>query len=315
MRPSRSLSSAAVAAGASLLLAACGGGAGHDGAAPGQGESTSVEAPGPDEPTSSEDRPTQPPSTRPTTEPSPSERPPQERPTTEGERPPSSEDESEPDDPPDDPPTADRDGGGPGLDPDGGGGPTTDPEDAGEPTTPPTPDPVHGPTSPVDFGETYQWDNGLAVTVEAPHPLDDEVTSSSTEDESDVPTPEARRTEPPDDASQEETPTATPEEGGTAGTAPPGDVLVFDITVVNRTPEGVRSLYIAPKIEGAACECAEHFDPGAGLTGTPSSTLPPGEQMSFSVAFATSAPADLELQVWPEYRYAPALFVPDVGSA
>lgn len=327
MRSARSLAGAvALAVSATMLLAACRtdpeDGAGPSTDAPPSSESPTsqpdddgpsggtedptTEDPSTEEPSDESGDPDEPSGTRdplPTDEPTDDDSP-QDPPRTE----PPSNQEPTPEDPSIDGPTEEDDGG-------GSSGSVEDEE-------------ITGPDNPVGFGSTYQWDNGLAVTVSAPRGLGSaEPSGFTTTNTSTSPSPtdedgtedtdgtgDPDGTEDGSGEGQSDAPDRVPDSGESttpppSSDAPDSEVVVFDVTIINGTSEDFNASVLVSMYSGSSNAADEYIDPEAGLTGAPDSTLPPGEETTFSVAYEVDEPGDLTLEVWPEYWYWPAYFV------
>lgn len=324
MRSARSLAGAvALAVSATMLLAACRtdpeDAAGPSTDAPPSSESPiaqpddespsggtedpTTEDPSTEEPSDESGDPDEPSGTRdplPTDEPTDDDAP-QDPPSSE---PPSSE-EPTPEEPSIDGPTEEDDGGGTGS--------IEDEE-------------ITGPDNPVGFGSTYQWDNGLAVTVSAPRGLGSaEPSGFTTTNTSPSPTDEDGTedtdgtgdpdgTEDGSGEGQSDAPDRVPDSGESttpppSSDAPDSEVVVFDVTIINGTSQDVNAAVLVSMYSGSSNASDEYLDPEAGLTGPPNTTLPPGEETTFSVGYEVTEPGDLTLEVWPEYWYWPAYFV------
>lgn len=142
---------------------------------------------------------------------------------------------------------------------------TTEPEPAAEPEPEPTPEPVANPK----FGETYTWEDGLALTVSQPEPF-------------------------------------TPGEWAAKDEAPA--YVKFTITVVNGTGENFDPAMVYPTVQSANVEATTVYDSDAGLGGPPSTTLLPGREAVFAVGFGVNDPADLVMEIAPSWDHQPAIF-------
>ena len=120
------------------------------------------------------------------------------------------------------------------------------------------------------FGETWEYTDGLAVTVSAPQEFE----------------PSA---------------TAFAPEGAQA-------YVLFDVTIVNGTEEAFEPLMITSLQSGDA-EAEQVFDMENGLNGPPTANLLPGRELTFRVGFGVADPNDLVLQVSPNLQYEEAIFV------
>lgn len=117
--------------------------------------------------------------------------------------------------------------------------------------------------APPKFGESYEWEDGLTITVGAPEAF-------------------------------------TPSEYSVVTGA--AAHLAFTITIVNGSTANVDpGAYIT--VQSANAEAEEVYDSESGITGTPSTTLLPGREAVFKVAFGVQDPADLVMEVTPGFNY------------
>ena len=152
--------------------------------------------------------------------------------------------------------------------------PTVPAEETAEPEPEPEPDEEPEPEPPVEgdtavFGETWEYTDGVAVTVSAPRPY-----------------------EPSD--------TAFPVDAEA--------YVVFDVTIVNGSDEAYEPLVITTMQSGNT-EAEQVFDSANGLGGPPSTTVLPGREVTFPVGFAVADPGDLVLEITPGFEYQPAIYV------
>lgn len=177
-----------------------------------------------------------------------------------------------------------------------------------------------GPSAPLAFGQTYKWDNGLAVTagrpvlLEAPESQEEDGATetappSSTTSGGDAPPDGAAAEEP--GASDEDAPAATglADTGPTlTGPADDGGVVAVDVVLVNGTDRPVNSsVFVAMSSGGVDAEPVH--DAASGLTGPPGTMIQPGQNVSFTLGFLVPDAADLAMEVRPAYHYVSALFV------
>lgn len=130
---------------------------------------------------------------------------------------------------------------------------------AAEPTTTTTPKRVN-PT----FGETFTWDDGLAVTVAAPVAF-------------------------------------TPSEY--AATEDAAAYLAFQITVVNGSDVNVDLTLFTTTLQSGNTEGSMVFDSEQGFEGSPSTPLLPGREAVFKIGYGVSDPNDLVLEVSPDFDF------------
>lgn len=112
---------------------------------------------------------------------------------------------------------------------------------------------------PLTFGETFVYENGLAITVSKPKPF----TPSDT--------------------------AAVPEQK-------PAAYVAFDITIVNNSSENYDPAAWYGTLQSANTEAEKVYD-SAQLGEEPTTTVLPGREAAFEVAFAVQDPADLVMEV------------------
>lgn len=148
--------------------------------------------------------------------------------------------------------------------------------DAGEATTgsnrpasatPAEEAPSEEPAEPVDenlaFGDTFTYKDGLSVTVSAPKPF-------------------------------------TPSESACCIKAGSGQkALLFTVTLVNGTSANFDPGAFSTTVQSKNVEAESIFD--TDIMGAPSTTLLPGREASFKIAYAVADPADLVLEVSPDF--------------
>lgn len=126
------------------------------------------------------------------------------------------------------------------------------------------------PTNPI-FGESYEWSNGLVVTVSEP---------------------------------VEFTPSEYAATGGTFDT-----FLKFDITIVNDSDENYDPSMFYDTLQSGNAEAESVFDSDSGLSGSPSTTLLSGREVAFSVGYGVMDPGDLVMEVAPGFEYESTVWV------
>ncbi len=136
--------------------------------------------------------------------------------------------------------------------------------------TEPTEEPVPVAVNPT-FGETYTYENGLAVTVSAPQPY-------------------------------------TPSNSAAVGEPSPPNFVVFDITVTNGTQTNYDPSSFSASMQSATTEEQQVYDSANGIGGSPTTTLLPGREIQFRMAFGATNPDDLVLEVTPGFEYGSAIF-------
>lgn len=120
------------------------------------------------------------------------------------------------------------------------------------------------------FGQAYTFENGLAVTVGAPQPY--------------TPSPSA------------------------AGADASLQAVVFDITLVNGSPENYETMVFATTLQSGNREASKIFDSANGVGGSPNTPTLPGRESAFRVAYAVTDPADIVMQVSPGFDYKKIIF-------
>jgi hypothetical protein len=178
---------------------------------------------------------------------------------------------------------------------------------------PPAPEQVRGPSGALAFGQTYAWDNGLAVTVGRPAEL--ESPKKQAESGSETPPPSSGDA-PADGAAAEESgpsdeagpATATPTPAPTGAPADVGAVVAVDLVLVNGTDRPMNTSIFVAMVSGGV-DAEQVNDTAAGLTGPPGTIIQPGQEVSFTMGFQVQDPADLTMEVRPAYHYTSALFV------
>jgi hypothetical protein len=119
------------------------------------------------------------------------------------------------------------------------------------------------------FGETWEYTDGISVTVSAPQHFEPSDTAVA------------------DDAAA---------------------YVVFDVTIVNGSEEPWEPIVIT-SVQSGNTEAAEVFDTANGLNGTPSTTVLPGREVTFPIGYGVADPEDLVLEITPGFLYDPAIYV------
>jgi len=140
----------------------------------------------------------------------------------------------------------------------------------GEGSAPPSEEPPAAPANPT-FGESYTYENGLTVTVSPPQPY-------------------------------------APSDSAAVGEPAPPNSVVFDITVTNGTQTNYDPAAFMATMQSGSTEGQQVFDSANGIGGTPTTTLLPGRESQFRVAFGATDPNDLVLEVAPGFDYESAIF-------
>ncbi|MPQ97599.1 hypothetical protein GB931_06630 [Modestobacter sp. I12A-02628] len=150
-----------------------------------------------------------------------------------------------------------------------------DAEDAEESSSPspsdpaPTSDPAEAGSGTAAFGDTYEWEDGLAVTISPARPY-------------------------------------TPGEYALVPEPPPAAYVAFDVTITNGTTANFEPTIFLTSLQSGGREQDEVYDGEVG--GSPDTTLLPGRDVTFTVAYGVADPADLVLEVQPGFDYESALF-------
>lgn len=128
-------------------------------------------------------------------------------------------------------------------------------------------EPAEEPAAPVNpkFGESYEWEDGLVVTVSAPTEF--------------VPSEYAYVGE-----------------GSTA-------YLTFDVTIVNGSAVNFDPTLFFTSMQSGNTEATEIFDSANGYEGSPQTTLLPGREAAFKIGYGVADPSDLVMEVTPSFEY------------
>jgi hypothetical protein len=123
---------------------------------------------------------------------------------------------------------------------------------------------------PLAFGQTNEWEDGLAIAISEPAAY-------------------------------------TPTEYAAGVDGP--NAIYFTITLTNGTDEPVQPLVLTSLSSGGA-EGGSIFDTGNDMPteGAPATAVLPGKSVSWIEAYSVVDPADLTLQVTPGYAYDAAIF-------
>ena len=131
------------------------------------------------------------------------------------------------------------------------------------------------PVGRLAFGDTFTWDDGVALTVSAPEPY-----------------------------------TPSPFAVGATG----GENVVFTLTVTNNSAENLQPVPF-PTLRSGDQEASQIFDVGEDLEGNgddvgipPTAIVPPGGSVSWRVAWSVADPASLTMEASPSFAYANATF-------
>jgi hypothetical protein len=139
-------------------------------------------------------------------------------------------------------------------------------------TEPPSPSPSPTPTDDgvLSFGESITYEDGVTLTVSAPTPY-------------------------------------TPSEYA-AGAENATAAVAFDVTIVNGTQSNFDPSLFSTTLQSANVEGSEIYDSENGLEGSPSTTLLPGREAKFRIAYGVTNPADLVLEVSPSFEHDNAIY-------
>ncbi len=120
------------------------------------------------------------------------------------------------------------------------------------------------------FGQTYTYQNGLAVTVGTPQPY-------------------------------------TPSSSASIGQPAPPALVAFDVTIVNGAQANYDPSQFSASMQSGNTEQQRVFDSANGITLAMTPILP-GRESAFTIVFGATNPDDLVLQVRPGYEYTPVIF-------
>lgn len=120
------------------------------------------------------------------------------------------------------------------------------------------------------FGQTYTYENGLAVTVGKPKAF-------------------------------------KPSQG--AAGAESGDPAVkFTVRLVNNTGKKYDPVLFTATVQSGNTEGSQVYDSGKGIEGTPSTSLLNGREVEFPMVFAVADPKDIVMDVSPGFDYEAVIF-------
>ncbi|GHF22489.1 hypothetical protein [Pseudolysinimonas yzui] len=118
------------------------------------------------------------------------------------------------------------------------------------------------------FGDSFEWSDGLAITVSAPAGYQPSASAYA---------PEAAA------------------------------YVVFTVTIVNGSDENYEPAFTA-SMQSGNTESEQVFDIDQGVSGGPTTTLLPGREVTFPLAFGVSDPEDLVLEVGIDFAHDTAIF-------
>jgi hypothetical protein len=134
----------------------------------------------------------------------------------------------------------------------------------------PSPEAASPPTSAAAvnprFGETYEYEDGLSLTISAPQPY-------------------------------------TPSDSAAVGEPVPTQFVVFEVTIKNGTGGNYDPVSFTATMQSGNTEQQQVFDSAAGIGGTPTTPILPGRESVFRIAFGAGDPNDLVMQVSPGFEY------------
>jgi hypothetical protein len=119
------------------------------------------------------------------------------------------------------------------------------------------------------FGDTYEWSDGIAMTVSAPEPY-----------------------EPSETAAFDES----------------AAYLLFTITLVNGSDKPHDPTMVYPTVQSGNVEATTVYDSENGIGGGPSTDVLPGRESMWEVAFGVQDPEDLVFEVSPGFEHQPIYF-------
>lgn len=147
-------------------------------------------------------------------------------------------------------------------------------ENAATPDAPDQSDTTDEGTQVLSFGESFAYEDGLQITISTPSPM----TSGQW---------------------------AVP--ASTEGSA-------FTVTLLNGSDAPFDPMMISLTAQSGNTEAEQIFDSENGYSGAPTTTLLPGREARFKVAFATSNPDDIVLEMSPSFEHAAALYATAPGK-
>jgi hypothetical protein len=149
--------------------------------------------------------------------------------------------------------------------------PATSTTTSSSPTTEtPTPsEPTEDLPTELKFGQTWEYENGLQVTVGAPK-------------------------------------TFTPSDYAETGTQKYN--VKFKVTLTNKTGQRFSASSCLVDVESGGVEAEEIFDSERGLNGAPETAVLAGRSTTYYVGFNVKNPKDVVLQIAPDFEYEEAIF-------
>jgi hypothetical protein len=128
---------------------------------------------------------------------------------------------------------------------------------------------VEAPPANPTFGESFEWSDGLSVTVSEP---------------------------------SEFTPTEM------AFASPAASYLSFVVTIVNGSDANYDPSGLFATLQSGNTEAEQIFDFDDGFAGTPQTALLPGREVEFKIGFGVDNPDDLVMQIIADFTRESAIF-------
>lgn len=125
----------------------------------------------------------------------------------------------------------------------------------------------------IAYGETWTYEDGLAITVSKPMPFEPSETAAGAED-----------------AEQ---------------------YVMFTVRIDNGTGDSVEPGEFHATLQSGTTEAEQVFDSAKGLDGAPYSRLLDGRSIEFPIAFGATTIEDLVMQVRPDFERESAFFITD----
>lgn len=135
-------------------------------------------------------------------------------------------------------------------------------------STKPSPSPTKSTTA--KFGQSFEFENGISMTVSAPEPYTRDEYASGGEDAA--------------------------------------AHLAFTVTIVNGSDANYDPSLFYATVQSGNTEAEQIFDSANGLNGSPSTAVLPGRETTFKIGFGVADPADLVMEVAPGFEYDAAIF-------
>ncbi len=120
------------------------------------------------------------------------------------------------------------------------------------------------------FGQAFTFRNGLSVSVGLPEPYTPSPTASTSSIDS--------------------------------------QYVAFTVNVVNGSSDIYEPASFTANLQSGNTEAQEVFDSANGYSGSPSTSVLPGRESQFGIAFEVADPTDLVLELSPGFEYRDAIF-------